>query len=303
MFRRYWYATAMVAPVAAVLIVLVGLPLLRGGYLSLTDATEANVGRTIGVNVIPPSYQFVGLRNFIEILSGREGDFYGRLIWTVEWTAACVFLHYTLGLGLAMLLNRPVRGRSIYRVLLILPWAVPTFVVAFAWRFMFNSQFGLFNAILTSIGMSPVGWLESPTMAKISVIMVNTWLGVPFMMVALLGGLQAIPSDLYEAAEMDGASPWQRFRHVTLPGLANVSSTVILLGVIWTFNLFAIIYLVTGGGPGGATEILATFAYREAFQGIRNYSGAATYGILILSLLLVFASAYRRMLRRTGEIS
>jgi arabinogalactan oligomer/maltooligosaccharide transport system permease protein len=301
--RRHWYAIAMIAPVAVALVTLVGFPLVRGIYLSLTDATEATVGRTIGENVIPATYDFVGLRNYLEVLSGREGDFYGILIWTVIWTAGCVFFHYTIGLGLAMLLNRQVRGRAVYRVLLILPWAVPGFVAAFAWRFLLNSQYGLFNAILHAMGVGPVGWLESPTMAKLSVIMVNTWLGVPFMMVALLGGLQAIPRELYEAAEVDGASPWQRFRHITLPGLSQVSSTVVLLGVIWTFNLFAVIFLVTGGGPAQSTEILATFAIREGFIGIRDYAMSATYGVLILSLLLVFASAYRRALRKQGELT
>jgi arabinogalactan oligomer/maltooligosaccharide transport system permease protein len=301
--RRYWYAIAMVAPVAVALVALVGFPLVRGIYLSLTNATEANVGRTIGVNVIEPTYEFVGLRNYLEVLSGREGDFYDILIWTVIWTAGCVFFHYTIGLGLAIMLNRQVRGRSIYRVLLILPWAVPTFVAAFAWRFLLNSQYGLFNTVLNSLGMDPVGWLESPIMAKISVIMVNTWLGVPFMMVALLGGLQAIPRELYEAAEVDGASAWQRFRHITLPGLSNVSSTVVLLGVIWTFNLFAVIFLVTGGGPAQSTEILATYAVRVGFIGIRDYAMSATYGVLILSLLLVFASGYRRALRKQGELT
>ncbi|MFC7481307.1 carbohydrate ABC transporter permease [Luedemannella flava] len=148
---------------ALVLVTLVGIPLFRGVYLSLTDATEANVGRTIGANVIEPTFEFVGLANYIDILSGREGDFYGVLLWTVIWTAVCVFLHYTIGLGLATLLNRQMRGRAIYRVLLILPWAVPTFVAAFAWRFLLNSQFGLFNALLNLVGIGPVGWLESPS--------------------------------------------------------------------------------------------------------------------------------------------
>jgi len=301
--RRHWYAIAMIAPVAVALLTLVGFPLVRGAYLSLTNATEANTGRTIGENVIPATYDFVGLRNYVDVLSGREGDFYGILIWTVIWTAGCVFFHYTIGLGLAMLLNRQVRGRALYRVLLILPWAVPGFVAAFAWRFLLNSQYGLFNAILHGMGIGPVGWLESPTMAKLSVIMVNTWLGVPFMMVALLGGLQAIPRELYEAAEVDGASAWQRFRHITLPGLSSVSSTVVLLGVIWTFNLFAVIFLVTGGGPAQSTEILATYAVRVGFIGIRDYAMSATYGVIILSLLLVFASGYRRALRKQGELS
>jgi arabinogalactan oligomer/maltooligosaccharide transport system permease protein len=302
MLDRHWYAWAMVAPVTVVLGGLIGYPLLRGVYLSLTDANEANVGRTIGVNHIPASYEFVGLDNYLALLSGAEGSFYPRLGWTLVWTAACVLLHYGIGLGLATLLNRPMRGRSVYRVLLILPWAVPAFVSAFAWRLLFNSQFGVFNVALTAVGLPAVEWLNQPLTAQISVIAVNVWLGVPFMMVALLGGLQAIPSTLYEAAEMDGASAWQRFRHITVPGLRTVSGTVVLLGTIWTFNMFPIIFLLTRGGPGDATQILVTYAYERAFQGVRDYSGAATYGVLILSLLLVFSVFYRRTLRRQGEV-
>jgi arabinogalactan oligomer/maltooligosaccharide transport system permease protein len=299
---KHWYAWAMVVPVTVVLGVLVGYPLVRGVYLSLTNANEANVGRTIGVNHIPASYEFVGLDNYLDLLSGAEGSFYPRLGWTLVWTASCVLLHYVIGLGLAMLLNRPLRGRSVYRVLLILPWAVPAFVSAFAWRLLFNSQFGVFNVALTAVGLPAVEWLNQPVTAQLSVIAVNVWLGVPFMMVALLGGLQAIPAALYEAAEVDGATPWQRFRHITLPGLQSVSGTVILLGTIWTFNMFPIIFLLTGGGPGDATQILVTYAYQRAFQGIRDYSGAATYGVLILSLLLIFSVFYRRTLRKQGEV-
>ncbi|PLW73674.1 ABC transporter permease subunit [Streptomyces sp. SCUT-3] len=297
-FDTHWYAWAMVLPVVVVIGVLVGYPLGRGILLSFTDANEANIGRTIGVNHIPATYEFVGLDNYWNVLSGQEGNFYPRLLWTVVWTASCVLLHYTVGLGLALLLNRPMRFRALYRVLLILPWAVPAFVAAFAWRLMFNSEYGVFNALLAGVGVSPVDWLGDPLMQKVAVVAVNVWLGVPFMMVAILGGLQSIPAELHEAAEMDGASPWQRFRNVILPGLRPVSSTVILLGTIWTFNMFPIIYLVIGQGASSESEILVTYAYRLAFQGVRDYAGSATYGILILSLLLVFSVFYRRMLDR-----
>src|SRR5215211_969488 len=119
---HHWYAWAMVTPVTVVLGVLVGYPVVRGAYLSLTDANEANVGRTLGVNHIPATYEFVGLDNYVQLLSGAEGNFYPRLLWTLVWTAACTALHYGIGLGLATLLNRPLKGRSVYRVLLILPW-------------------------------------------------------------------------------------------------------------------------------------------------------------------------------------
>jgi arabinogalactan oligomer/maltooligosaccharide transport system permease protein len=298
---RHWYAWAMVAPVVAVLATLVIYPLFRGLYLSLTDANGSNIGHDIGVNHIPATYKFVGLHNYINILSGNDGTFYGRLVWTLEWTIICVFLHYVLGLALAILLNRPMRFRSAYRMMLILPWAVPSFVSAFAWRLILNGDAGVLDTVLTKIGLPSVSWLGDPLPAKVSVIMVNVWLGVPFMMVAILGGLQAIPADLYEAADIDGASAWQRFRHVTLPGLRPVSGTVILLGIIWTFNQFNVIFLVTAGGPGGATNILVTQAYNAAFSGVQNFSSAATYGAIILSMLVVFASVYRRVLRRSGE--
>ncbi|MEV0822179.1 carbohydrate ABC transporter permease [Nonomuraea rubra] len=298
-FGNHWYAWAMVTPVLAVMLVLIGWPLARGVHLSLTDATEANIGRTIGVNVIPASYEFVGLENYARILT--SGVFWDKLLWTVVWTAACVALHYGIGLGLAVMLNRRLRFRSVYRVLLILPWAVPAFVAAFIWRYLYNSDYGVINGFLRLAGLGGVGWLDDPTTAKIAVIAVNVWIGVPFMMVALLGGLQSIPAELYEAAEVDGASAWQRFTAITLPGLRQVSSTVVLLGTIWTFNMFPIIFLVTRGGPGSETEILVTYAFREAFTGIRNYSGSAAWGVIILAMLVVLAVGYRRTLRSQGD--
>ncbi|MDX3107820.1 carbohydrate ABC transporter permease [Nonomuraea angiospora] len=295
----HWYAWAMIAPVVVVMAVLIGWPLARGVYLSLTDATEANIGRTIGVNIIPATYEFVGLDNYLRILT--SGLFWGKLAWTVVWTVVCVGLHYGIGLGLAVMLNRRLRFRSVYRVLLILPWAVPAFVAAFVWRYLYNSDYGVINGLLKAAGLPAVGWLDDPTTAKIAVIAVNVWIGVPFMMVAMLGGLQSIPAELYEAAEVDGANAWQRFRAITLPGLRQVSSTVILLGTIWTFNMFPIIFLVTRGGPGSETEILVTYAFREAFTGVRNYAGSAAWGVIILLMLVVLAIGYRRTLRSQGD--
>jgi len=304
--RRSWdkhkYAWGMVIPVVLVLGVLVGYPLYRGVFLSFTDANEQNVAATIGALHVPDSFSFVGLRNYVDVLFGPNTKFWSVLGRTVVWTISCVFFHYTIGLALAILLNRQVRGRSIYRVLLILPWAVPAFVSAFAWKLILARDNGIVNHVLGQLGLGTFDWLGNDTLAFVSVIAINIWVGVPFNMVALLGGLQAIPSELYEAAEVDGASPWQRFWHITFPGLRTVSSTIILLGVIWSFNLFAIIFLVTRGGPGDATQILVTYAFSAAFEGIRDYAVAATYGILILGVLLAYATVYRRALRSGGEV-
>jgi hypothetical protein len=174
---KNWYAWAMVAPIVAVLAVLVIYPLARGLHLSLTDANEANIGRDIGVNHIPSTYTFVGLKNYIDVLSGNDGTFYGRLVWTLEWTAVGVFFHYTIGLGLAVLLNRPMRFRLGYRMMLILPWAVPAFVSAFAWRLILNGDAGPLDAVLVKLGLPSLDWLGQPFTAKVSVIAVNVWLG------------------------------------------------------------------------------------------------------------------------------
>nr|WP_212846048.1 sugar ABC transporter permease [Catellatospora sp. IY07-71] len=301
----------MVAPVVIVLGVLIFYPLGRGILLSFTNLTEANQLAEICTKSItgsevckpnPSAWEVVGFDNYVDLLSGRVGEFWRQFGVTLLWTVSCVVFHYGIGLGLAVLLNRPLRGRGIYRVLLILPWAVPAFVSAFAWRFMFNEQFGVINTLFEAVGLDRAEWFADWRTALLTAVVTNIWVGVPFMMVTLLGGMQTIPSEQYEAAEIDGATPWQRFVNVTLPGLRPVSMTVLLLGTIWTFNMFPIIFLVTGGEPAGGTEILVTGAYRAAFEGIRNYSLASTYGVLILSILLVFSVLYRRALRKQGEV-
>lgn len=298
---RYWYAYAMVLPVVVVIAVLVLYPLAQGVFFTFTNINEGNIANPILDR--PATYDVVGFKNYLNVLSGGEsfGAFWGTLVRTLIWTFSCVFFHYTIGLGLALLLNRQVKGRTLYRVLLILPWAVPAFISAFAWKYMFNAQYGIINQLLRSVGLPDPVWLGQSDWALVSVIIVNVWLGTPFMMVALLGGLQSIPGDLYEAAEVDGATAWQRFRHITLPGLRSVSSTVVLLGIIWTFNMFPVIYLIAGPNPN--TRILVTYAFERFFSGAsRDYAIASTYGVLILSVLLVFAAVYRRALRNQGEV-
>ncbi len=308
---KHWYAWVMVLPVVIVLGVLILYPLAKGVYISFTDLNEANQQTEICTKTLgggeeckpnPKAAEFVGFDNYVDILTGEKGHFWLWFTNTIVWTVACVVLHYTLGLGLAVLLNREVRGRGLYRVLLIIPWATPAIVSAFAWKFIFSERNGLANALLTAVGIEPVEWFAERWTSMFTAVVANVWMGVPFMMVAMLGGLQSISADLYEAAEMDGATPWQRFVNVTLPGLRPVSATVILLGTIWTFNMFPVIFLVTGGQPAGQTEILVTGSFRAAFEGIRNYSLASTYGIMILSLLVVFAASYRQLLKRQGEV-
>ncbi|OIV36863.1 ABC transporter permease [Mangrovactinospora gilvigrisea] len=293
-WERHWYAWAMVGPVVVVIAVLVLYPLLYGLFLSFTDANEANVAKNIGANHIPATFHLVGLHNYWQVLSGADGHFYPRLVWTIVWTVGCVAFTYGIGVGLAVLLNRPIRGKIFYRLALILPWAVPNFIGVYAWRLMLNGQYGVFNRIIGLVGIPGQAWLDGETAQKVAVIIVNVWLGVPFMVVALLGGLQSIPAELHEAGEMDGASPWQRFRSITLPSLRPVSSTVILLGTIWTFNMFNVIYLLLGQNTTGSTDILVTYGYNLVFNGVANYSMGSTYGIVVLLILLGFSIFYGR---------
>lgn len=301
-YQRYWYAYAMIAPVAVVLGVLVVYPLVRGFYLTLTNANSLNSARTIGANHIEATYEFIGFDNYADILWGPTSydRFWSHFIWTIVWTALCVALHYVIGLGLALLLNQKLRGRTLYRLILVLPWAVPTFVTVFGWRFMLADG-GIINIGLETLHLPTPLWLEDTFWQRFAAIMVNTWCGVPFMMVSLLGGLQSIDASLYEAAEMDGASAWQRFRYVTLPGLRTVGSTVVLLGVIWTFNQFAVIFLLFGDTAPEA-QILVTWAYYLGFgQQPRDFAQSAAYGILLLAILIVFTSVYRRWLNRDEQ--
>jgi len=285
----------MLAPVFIVMTVLVFYPLVRGIMLSFTDADRFSIGN----KYIASTYHYIGLRNYRDILSGS--DFRRVAEFSVIWTFVNVFFHFTIGLGLAVMLNRPMRFRGLYRVLLLVPWAVPSFISAFAWRFIYNNPYGFLDQFLQKLGWhNPPAFLGDPTWAKVAVIVTNVWLGVPFMMVALLGGLQAIDTDLLDAASVDGASVFRRFWDVTLPGLRPVAATVILLGLIWTFNMFNIIFLVTGGGPANATQIFPTFAYRAAFTDYL-YGQAAAWGVIILSILLVFGTSYRWLVARSGE--
>ncbi|HVO31310.1 MAG TPA: extracellular solute-binding protein, partial [bacterium] len=236
---------------------------------------------------------FVGLANFWEILAARAYgpmeplSFYYALMVTVLWTAVNVALHLAIGLSLALLLNRPLlKIKAVYRVLLIIPWAVPNYITALLWKGLFHKQFGAINGLLSLAGVHGVAWFSSFWTAFFANVCTNTWLGFPFMMVICLGALQAVPKDLYEAAAVDGAGPWSRFRHVTVPMIRPALVPALLLGTVWTFNQFNIVYLVSGGEPDNSTDILISEAYRWAFARKEQYGYASAYAALIFVLLL-----------------
>lgn len=233
------------------------------------------------------NHEFVGLEQFRLILT--EPVFFGLLAKSVAWTAVNVFFHVALGVLLAMLLSGPVRGRTLFRTLLILPWAMPQYISALTWRGMFNYEYGALNLILKQwLHLPPVPWLSDPFWAFVAPIITNVWLGFPFMMIVALGGLTAIPHEMYEAAELDGANGWDKFTKITLPSLMPVLVPAVLLGTIWTFNNTLVIWLVSNGGqPADSTHILVTYIYKVAFTYSR-YSYAAAFSVIVFLVLLAF---------------
>jgi arabinogalactan oligomer/maltooligosaccharide transport system permease protein len=286
--RRQGWAYAYLAPAMIGMAVLVFVPFTVGAVMSLYHHES---GR----------WTFIGLSNFRDILASKQQplfaplSFYFTLVVTALWTVANVALHVLVGVSLALLLRDPMlKLRGVYRMLLIVPWAVPNYITALIWKGMFHRQFGAVNGLLAFVGIAPVSWFSRFWTAFTANLTTNVWLGFPFMMVVTLGALGRIPRELEEAAALDGASRWQRLRHVTLPLLWPAMLPSVLLGAIWTFNMFNIVFLVSGGEPDGATEILVTQAYRWAFTRGHVYGYAATYAVLILIVLAVQTALARR---------
>ena len=244
-------------------------------------------------------YNFVGLDNFVKILSDTEFSdpqgFYFTLGVTLLWTVSNVVLHVSIGLFFALLLNDTLlKAKGIFRVLLIVPWAVPNYITALVWKGMFHKQFGAINLALQGLGFEPIAWFQSFWTSFFTNLATNTWLGFPFMMVVSLGALQSIPGDLYEAAIVDGATRWQRFKKITVPLLMPALVPAVMVGTVWTFNMFNIIYLVSGGAPDGATEILITDAFKWAFERDR-YGYAAAYSTVIFVILILLTTLTNRI--------
>ena len=191
-----------------------------------------------------------------------------------------------------------VKLKAPYRVLLILPWAVPSYVTALAWKGMFHRQFGAVNAVLAFLGAEPVSWFSKFSTAFAANVATNVWLGFPFMMVVTMGALTSISKEVLEAAEVDGATRWQRFWHVTLPLLRPALLPSVILGAVWTFNMFNVVFLVSGGEPDGQTDILISEAYRWAFTRDAQIGYAAAYAVLIFLLLFGSSRLFDRIQKR-----
>lgn len=242
--------------------------------------------------IIEQNPTFVGLDNYTELLSG--GGYWSALLNTAIFTIGSVVGHLIIGTVLALLVNADIhpRARTVFRSLLILPWIFTAVVVALNWQLLLN-PFGVVNYVLQAVGLAdePLDWLGDPDLAMWSLLLISTWRGYPFIMVSFLSGLQSIPKELYEAADIDGANFFHKFWHVTVPQLKPVIYGVALLDLIWTFQLFPLVWLTTGGGPGRSTEVLSTLTYRLAFVDFQ-FSQASTVAVTILVISAVFTMLY-----------
>ncbi|MBO1501964.1 sugar ABC transporter permease [Serratia proteamaculans] len=283
--RQAW---VLLAPMLLMMLLLTAWPLGRTLWLSFTDAA------LVGNDITPV---WVGADNFIYALT--DPDFQAALWRTLYFTLVSVAFEGVIGVLVALLLNQKFHGRNVLRVLVILPWALPTIVNATMWRLNFNPDYGSINALLTQLGVIDHyrSWLGDPASALNAVMLADIWKNYPLITLLTLAALQSIPDDLYEAARLDGASAWRRFRAITLPAILAPLAVALVLRTIDAFKVFDIIYVMTRGGPMDSTKTLSFFVYQESFSYLRAGSGAA-YAVLMTLLCGLLIALYMLMLFR-----
>ncbi|HEX6023280.1 MAG TPA: sugar ABC transporter permease [Solirubrobacter sp.] len=283
-----WLATLFVSPALAILIFLSIGPLI---WLILLSFTDYSATRDVG-------YNWIGFENYTDVLTSpvvRE-----RAITTVLFVGGAIILQTTLGFAIAYLISRRVRGRGALTTLFLIPMMLSPIVVGLFWKFMLDTQFGVVNSFLNSLGLGRVEWLTQQRLALLSLIIVDTWQWTPFIMLIALAGLTAVPKYLYEAAEIDRASEWFKFRRITLPLVWPLVLIAVMFRAIEAFRLFDLVYILTQGGPGGTTETLSFNVYKVAFFNFDTGRSAA-YGILMVIVVIIAAQFYLRYLNRLQE--
>ncbi|HOJ88192.1 MAG TPA: sugar ABC transporter permease [Pseudothermotoga sp.] len=288
-FRETKKAFPYLLPLIIIIAVVSVYPFVRGVLSSL-----------YGSSIFGNAERFVGISNFKALFN--DDLFWLSLRNNLIWVVCCVSLEFVFGLLIASLLNlQCVKMRNLFRALVLLPWATPPVVAGLVWRYILATN-GPLNIILKTTGLmsNPPSWLITPGYSLTACVVVNIWLGLPFMSIMLLAGLQAIPSDVYEAARMDGANAFQKFCHITMPMMKSVIAVVVTLMCIWTFNTFDVVYVLTNGGPGNSSLILSLYGYQNVFAYYQRGYGASI-GVISLLILLIPVSMYIRALLKEVE--
>lgn len=273
-----------ISPAVIMMVALIIYPMLYGIYLSFYNTN------------LVTKWKWVGLKYYEQAFT--QSEFYQSVILTFLFMFLVVVGHFVIGFILANFLNKEFKGRTIFRVIFMLPWLLPETVVALLFTWIMNPMYGVLNSILKSFGIisSNITWLGSASLAFPAVVFVCIWKGYPMVMTMILSGLQSISNDLYEAAMLDGANKWQQFLHVTVPGLKPVLTTTIILDSVWWFKQYTLVYTMTGGGPGTATNLISLNIYGTAFNDLR-FGKAAAWGVIVFVICYVISKAYRFLLR------
>ena len=277
-------------PALVVILGLVAYPFVNAIIMTFQQKTAGAPGR------------FIGLANYWELL---RNETFLRTVWnTFVYTGVGVGIKFCVGLGMALVLNQERFGNNLFRSFLLIPWAVPTVISALNWRWIYDDASGLINNVLVRLDLveETISWLSNPHLAMLSVIVVVVWQGTPFFTMAFLAGLQSIPKELYEAAEIDGASILQQFWYITIARLRPIFITAIMLSTIFTSSSVNIVYILTNGGPADRTQIFPTLAYNTALGGAQRLGMGATVSLFFFPLLVIFIFFLtRRMLREREE--
>jgi multiple sugar transport system permease protein len=286
-------AWAFLAPMLVIMAVVTGFPILNTVWLAFTDAGLTGRGY---------DWNWVGSENFVYL--ARDENFRAALGHTFYFTFVSVSIEMILGLFVALLLNERFAGCTLLRAMLIMPWALPTIVNAMMWRLIYNPDFGSFNALLVQLGVldSYRSWLGDPATAMNMIILADIWKNYPLIALIILGALQTVPQELYEAARLDGAGWWSRLWHVTLPGIIGPVSVALILRTIEAFKVFDVIYVMTRGGPADVTKTASFFVYQESFSYLRAGSGAS-YAVAVTLISGTLIAAYVLLLRRSSGAS
>jgi multiple sugar transport system permease protein len=281
-------AGLFISPALLLLLFLSIFPLFWALYLSFTDYSATRD--------VPSAW--IWFDNYADLLSSPQ--VHERAVTTLIFVVGAISLQTLLGFTIAYLISRRIRGRGALTTLFLIPMMLSPVVVGLFWKFMLDAQFGVVNSLLGSIGLGEAEWLTNQKLALLSLIVVDTWQWTPFIMLIALAGLTAVPKYLYEASEIDRASEWFRFRHITLPLVWPLLLIAVLFRAIEAFRLFDLVYILTGGGPGSSTETLSFHVYKTAFLGF-DTGRASAYGILMVIVVIILAQFYLRYLNRLQE--
>jgi multiple sugar transport system permease protein len=285
------FGYALLMPAALLMIILVGVPFIRALWLSFHK-------KLLGADEAP----WIGAQNYTALLA--DATFWQAVKNTFIFTTGSIGCKLVLGITIALVLNEALPLRGLWRSIVMLPYAMPTLVSVLVWKWMYNDVAGVLNYLASQARLTdhPILWLGDPNVALPAVIAVNVWRGFPFFVITILAGLQTVPQELYDAAKVDGAGVWARFRQVTVPGILPVVAVTTLFSSILTFNDFSIIWILTQGGPGNATQVLSTLTYRISIPGLELGKGVAV-SVLMLPILIGLIVLLNRFISHREELA